>query len=109
MALIDCPSCGKKNSSKAAVCSHCQFNLQHASDEDVLRKEKLNRFKQKNRIQTQSMLAMMLFVGGFAVMYWGDTQYTDLRYKLAVVASIIGFCWYVFGRIWLILIRMKEK
>lgn len=109
MALIDCPSCRKKISSKATTCTHCNFNLKQASSDDVLRKEKLTKFKHRNGIQTQSMLAMLLFIGGFAFMYWGDTRMEDTQYKVAVVAAVAGFCWYVACRIRLILLKIKEN
>lgn len=109
MALIDCPSCRKKVSSKALVCNHCSFDFKHASADDVLRKERLNKFQQRNGIQTQSMFAMLLFICGFAFMYWGGTTMEDTQFKVAVVAAIVGFCWYVLCRIRLILLKIKEN
>lgn len=109
MALIDCPSCRQKISSKAPVCSHCQFDLKQSSPDDVIRKEKLNKFRKQNGIQTQSMFAMMLFIGGFAVMYMGGTQPQDTRYKIAVAALVIGFIWYIVGRIRLFLFKLKDN
>ena len=60
MALIDCPSCGKKMSDKAKTCPNCDFSYGEASVEDIERKENMKRFKKMHSIQNQSMLAMLV-------------------------------------------------
>ncbi|MCW8108636.1 hypothetical protein OPS25_09025 [Alteromonas ponticola] len=105
MALIDCPSCTKKISDKADTCQHCGFNLGQATDEDIVRKKQLNRFKKLNSIQTQSMIAMLLFVAGFAFMYWGGARQDELHYNIAVLMSVVGFVWYIVNRIRILIIK----
>lgn len=99
MALIDCPSCNKKISDKAQECQHCNFAIGNASSDDILRKEQLKRYQKLNGIQNQSLVAMLLFVAGFAFMYWGGTRPGDLQYNLAILASVVGFLWYVINRL----------
>ena len=73
MALIDCPSCNKKISDKAQSCQHCSFSLGTADAEDIARKQSLNKYLKNQKIQTQSMIAMLLFVAGFGSVhrfYW---------------------------------------
>jgi uncharacterized membrane protein YvbJ len=82
MALVDCPSCGKKISDKAQNCQYCEFAIGQASVEDLARKNSLKKYLQRQSIQNQSMLAMLLFVGGFGFMYWGGVTQEDLQFKL---------------------------
>ena len=60
--------------------------------------------KNKN-IQTQSMIAMLLFVAGFGFMYWGGTQPGELQHNLAIGLAIIGFVWYIVNRVRLIMLK----
>lgn len=105
MALTDCPSCNKKISDKAKQCPHCDFATGDATAEDILRKKELNKYKKLHSIQNQSMVAMLLFVGGFGFMYWGGAQPGGLQHNLAIAGSLIGFVWYVVNRVRLIFIK----
>ncbi|QJR82448.1 zinc ribbon domain-containing protein [Alteromonas pelagimontana] len=105
MALIDCPSCNKKISDKAAVCPHCNFAVGDASSEDILRKQQMQRYKKLHSIQNQSMIAMLLFIAGFGFMYWGGTKPGDLQHNLAILASVVGFIWYVVNRVRILIIK----
>ena len=99
MALINCPSCNKKISDKASTCSNCGFPIGNASDEDILRKKNMQRFTKKQNLNTQSMLATFLFVGGFGLWYWGGGQPTDLQQNFAVGCSVVGLVWYLVIRV----------
>lgn len=105
MALIDCPSCNKKISDKAKQCPHCGFVLGEASAEDIQRKRGLARYQKKQRIQNQSLMAMLLFITGFGFMYWGGTQPGDLQHNLALGACVIGFVWYIVNRVRLAMVK----
>ncbi|GAA0857531.1 hypothetical protein [Aliiglaciecola litoralis] len=108
MALIDCPSCNKKISDKAKTCNHCDFAIGQASNEDLQRKKNLKRFQQQQSIQNQSMLAMLLFIGGFALMYWGTASTDSLQYTLSIGCSVVGFVWYIINRIRLIFVKRAD-
>lgn len=105
MALIDCPACNKKISDKAKTCQHCGFAVGNASEEDIVRKQQMQRFNKKQSIQNQSMLAMLLFVSGFGLWYWGGAQPTDMQQNLAVGCSVVGFIWYLINRIRLVMLN----
>lgn len=109
MALIDCPSCGKKMSDKAKSCTHCDFAYQDASIEDIERKHSMQRFKKMHSIQNQSMLAMLLFIGGFGFMYWGGASPGDLQHNLAVLGCVCGFLWYGINRVRIVLLKRSAK
>ncbi len=108
MALIDCPSCRKKMSDKAQQCSHCEFTLGAASAEDIHRKQSLNRYLKTQKVQTQSMLAMLMFVAGFGFMYWGGTVSGDLQHSVAIGVAIVGFVWYVVNRVRLVFLKKSD-
>ncbi|MBN7821561.1 zinc-ribbon domain-containing protein [Bowmanella yangjiangensis] len=127
MALTNCPSCNKKISDKAKSCQHCGFAVGAATEDDILRKQRFNKFKRAQSIQTQSMIAMLMFIAGFAILYWGDgpsTEYAcklsfnlinnsspiclwhgQLQYNIAMSCSVIGFVWYVINRVRLIFMK----
>jgi hypothetical protein len=108
MALIDCPSCGKKMSDKAQSCQHCGFGLGTADSEDIARKQSLNKYLKTQKVQTQSMIAMLLFVAGFGFMYWGNAEPGGMQHNLAIGASILGFVWYIVNRVRLILLKRSD-
>lgn len=105
MALISCPSCQKRISSKAQSCNHCGFSLGNASQEDLLRKERLNRFKKFQSLNNQSLLAVLLFVAGFAYMYWGGVRPNETEYTIAMSMSATGFIWYIINRVRIVIAK----
>ncbi|NVK57892.1 MAG: zinc ribbon domain-containing protein [Alteromonadaceae bacterium] len=109
MALIDCPSCGKKMSDKAKSCPNCDFSYADATPEDVERKLNMKRFKKMHSIQNQSMLAMLLFIGGFGFMYWGGVSPGDMQHNLALLSCVVGFAWYGINRVRIVLLKRSTK
>lgn len=108
MALTNCPSCNKKISDKAKSCQHCGFGVGEASAEDLLRKKNFLKFQKSQSIQTQSMIAMLMFIAGFGFMYWGGVQREDIQFTIAVACSVIGFCWYIVNRVRMILLKRAD-
>lgn len=108
MALIECPSCSKRISDKAKVCQHCGFAVGNASEEDIARKRNLQKFQKVQSVQTQSMVAMLLFISGFGFMYWGGVQPGDTQHTAAVGCSVVGFLWYIINRVRLIFIKRSD-
>ena len=108
MALVDCPSCNKKISDKADSCQHCGLALGNASGEDIMRKKNLQNFMKNQRIQTQSMVAMLMFVCGFGFMYWGGALPGDIQHNIAAGTAIIGFVWYIVNRVRVIFLKKSN-
>lgn len=109
MALTDCPACDKKISDKSKTCPHCDFAVGNVTEEDRVRKQQLKKFKKLHSIQNQSMLAMLLFVGGFGFMYWGGAQPGDMQHNLAIMTSVVGFVWYLVNRVRVVMIKRFSK
>lgn len=73
MAIIACPECGKKISSRAAICSHCGFQRGEVTERDL---EIFRARRLRDRIYHLNMtsyLAITLFVAAFA-WYWWDSR-----------------------------------
>lgn len=73
MAIIACPECGKKISSRAALCSHCGFQLGEVTEQDL---EVFRMRKLRDRIYRLNMISyavITVFLAGFG-WYWWDTR-----------------------------------
>lgn len=108
MALTNCPACNKKISDKAKTCPHCGFAVGEASSEDILRKKNFQKFKKTQSIQTQSMIAMLMFIAGFGFMYWGGVQPGDIQHTLAIGCSVVGFAWYIINRVRMVIHKRAD-
>lgn len=73
MSIIACPECGKKISSRAAICSYCGFQLGDATEEDlaVFRARRLR--DRIYRLNMASYAVITVFVAGFG-WYWWDSK-----------------------------------
>jgi hypothetical protein len=108
MALVPCPSCNKKISDKVQSCQHCGFTLAQANADDLERKQKLQKYLKAQKIQTQSMVAMLMFVTGFGFMFWGEALPGDMQHNIAAGTSVVGFVWYIINRIRLIFVKKSD-
>ncbi|WP_371189510.1 hypothetical protein [Thalassotalea maritima] len=107
MALINCPSCGQRISSKAAVCQGCNTVLTDMSDEQRQSMSQMAKIKKQEQLNTQSMLAMLLFCAGVGFMYWGQPQPESLQYIAAAGATGVGFIWYIVNRVRILMFKRK--
>ena len=72
MAIVSCPECGKKISSRAAMCPQCGFTTGEVSEQelDVFRAR-----RQRDKLYHLNMMSyavLTVFVGGFG-WYWWDS------------------------------------
>jgi hypothetical protein len=107
MAITACPSCSKPISDKAKSCSHCGFNIGSATAEDIERKAKLAHYLAMQKLQNQSMLAILLFVAGCGFVYWGGSEPGEIQYNFSIGTAIVGFVWYAVNRVRLVLAKRK--
>ncbi|WOT06802.1 zinc ribbon domain-containing protein [Shewanella youngdeokensis] len=104
MALIKCPSCSKRISSKAKSCSHCKANLS-ANNESL---QLISHIKRSNQLMNQSFLALTLFIGGVVTWFWGGEPAEGTRSIVAVCAFVIGFVGYLITRVQIVLHKRKS-
>lgn len=98
MSIVNCPQCNKKISDKAKSCPHCQVD----TDMDEEKRERLaavNRAQTIKSLSTQSMMALILALAGFYVMYFQNPEPESIQLLLSQVAFGAGFIWYVGVRI----------
>ena len=107
MAITACPSCAKPISDKAKLCSHCEFNIGSATAEDLERKAKFAHYTAMQKLQNQSMIAILLFITGFGFIYWGGSEPGEIQYNLSIAAAVVGFVWYAINRVRLVLGKRK--
>jgi len=73
MAIIACPECGKKISSRAALCTFCGFQLGDVSDEDVQVFQLRRLREERYRLSMASYAVIAVFLAGFG-WYWWDSR-----------------------------------
>lgn len=110
MAIVNCPNCNTKISDKAAVCDKCGFVLDGLDAQALERKRRRHKADQLNKLTTQSMLAMLLFVAGIAgIFYFRDTTSPDPTWQsqVALAVTVIGFVWYIVNRMRMVAARRR--
>lgn len=105
MAVISCPNCSKKISSKAKTCSHCDFVLTAIDSESLNNIKKEKKIKKSQQLMNHSFIAMLLFCGGFLFLYWNNAQPDSWQYISALTSTVAGFILYIVTRIRLIILK----
>lgn len=108
MAIISCPQCNEQISDKAKVCVHCDVEITEQTAESLASKNRVKRIEAMQSIQTQTFIALLLFVGGFSLWYWKDTFDDQWYNKLGQGMIAVGFIWYLVNRVRLMIIKRKK-
>ncbi len=108
MAIVSCPQCNKQISDKAATCSHCDVELNKQTAESIASAGRVKRIEQAQSIQTQTFIALILFVGGFSLWYWQDTLDDQWYNTLGQGMIAVGFIWYLVNRIRLMVLKRQK-
>ncbi|WP_394392864.1 zinc ribbon domain-containing protein [Shewanella woodyi] len=104
MALIECPSCNKRISSKATECQHCRSQL--SGDNQVL--SKISHIKRSAQLVNQGLLSMSLFIAGVVVWFWGGEPAEGLRSYIGGACFVLGFVGYLVTRLQIVLHERKK-
>lgn len=110
MAIVSCPQCSKKISDKAAVCEHCGFVLEGQDQAQLARLRSRTKSDKINKLTSQSMLAMLLFMIGIAgTFYFRDESSPDPSWQVQVsmLVMVVGFIWYLINRARIILVKKR--
>lgn len=102
MAIISCPACSKPISDKPKSCSHCNYEFGNATAEDIQRKLSMQRYTKLQKIQNQSMVAILLFIVGCYFVLLGDFSNDKqglMMYNISILVTTIGFVWYAVNRV----------
>ncbi len=109
MAIINCPGCNKKISDKAKSCHHCDLTLVGLDDEKRSSLKKVSMAEASQKLTNQSMIAMLLFCGGFLFLYYQDAQPGTWQYITAITGTAIGFILYIITRVRLVFLKKSNK
>lgn len=73
MAIIACPDCGKKISSRTAICSYCGFQFGEVTEQDleVYRVRKLRDARYRLNMLSYAVITVMLAAFGW---YWWESR-----------------------------------
>ncbi|QIZ76626.1 SoxR reducing system RseC family protein [Ferrimonas lipolytica] len=102
MALIHCAACSKKISNRAGVCPHCGFSI----SDDPEKQEQAARIRaihMQQQLMNHSFVALLLFVGGFAIWWWGGEPSDGWRKTVGIGSMALGFGMYLITRIRIVL------
>jgi len=106
MAIINCPSCGKRISSVAVNCQYCKAVFDHSQDDEkVMREIRNKRYAKRQRIQNISFLSVLLFAAGSIVMYFGITELDENMNDAGRIMISVGFVGYIVGRVMMFMSR----
>lgn len=109
MSIVNCMSCNKKISSRAHSCPHCGFSKSGMSEDDTERKLRHKQYLKIQSINTQAAAAVILFVAGFAYMYWGGIDPSETEWYIAMSISSVGFFWYIINRIRMVIAKRANR
>jgi hypothetical protein len=109
MAVVNCPGCNKKISDKAKSCNHCQVDLSGVDSDKMARLNRVSLINKTQRLMNYSFVAMLLFCGGFLLMFWDNVTPGTWQHTMAVASTVIGFVMYIIIRAMLLLTKRKTS
>ncbi|NQY33382.1 MAG: hypothetical protein HRT37_00145 [Alteromonadaceae bacterium] len=108
MAVINCPGCREKISDKSKLCSFCHIDLTELDVDKMQSLRTVNLIKKSQSLMTQSFIAMLLFCGGFLIMFWESVQIGTWQHTAAMGSIGIGFVMYLITRVRLLLLKKSK-
>jgi hypothetical protein len=107
MAIVSCPFCGKKISSKAASCNHCGEALVEVTPEQLARTDRDRRLKLNQSINNHAMMALVLFLGSFLYFYYKIPEPGSLEQRLTYAALALSAIWYIVSKVRMVLFKRQ--
>ncbi len=109
MAIMACPECGKKMSSRAIICLNCGFASGEMTKEqlDVMRKRRLR--EEIYRLSMISYAVMTVFVAGFGWFWWESESFQHMSSQGPLILMACAAVAYLVVRVLLFRHRQKKK
>jgi uncharacterized membrane protein YvbJ len=104
MSVISCPHCNKRISDKVEQCPHCNIGMDMDADQ-IQRMATSERVKKMQKINVQSMIAVIVAMVGFYVMYFKSPEPGSPQLLISQSVLALGFLWYIVNRIRLFMIK----
>ncbi|MEM0516325.1 MULTISPECIES: hypothetical protein [Pseudoalteromonas] len=108
MAIISCPQCQKSISDKHKVCPHCNAAVGEMDEQTQHRLAARTKLQQHQSLMNQSFVALILFLGGFLVLYWQHPVPGSWQQNACYAAIAIGVVWYLVNRVRLVFLKRKK-
>lgn len=107
MAIVACPFCGKKISSKAAACNHCGQAIAEVTPEQLLRIDRDRRLKLNQSINNHAMMALVIFLGAILFLYTQFPEAGSWQYYTTYVVMSLGAVWYIVSKVRMVLFKRQ--
>ncbi len=99
MALINCPACSARVSSRAETCSNCNAPIANRNDEASERALARARWNKRKRLQNLAFLSIVSFMVGVGLLWSLRGEPDSWSFKTGVWLSAAGFFGYAILRI----------
>ncbi len=94
MSLIQCPTCNKRVSSRAAKCTKCGAPIATNDDELTERATSRRRWEINRRLQNYSFLSLIIFLVGIFLFWYHKSDPVGWKYLLGEFLLVGGFLGY---------------
>ncbi len=109
MAIIACPNCAKRISSRAKTCEHCGFDLHSVEAEDRQKSTRKHLRKVKTRLTAIAFLSILVFTIGILMTYYYLAEPGSAPLIIGNGLLIIGFVAFGVVRIFLAINKKQIK
>jgi len=107
MAIVACPFCGKKISSKAASCQHCGEGLAEVSPEQIERAYRDKRLALGQSINNHAMSSVVVLLGSFVWWYFRAPEEGSWQSWVTYTCMAIGAAGYIISKVRMVMFKRK--
>ncbi|CAN5323071.1 zinc ribbon domain-containing protein [soil metagenome] len=99
MALVDCPDCNRRVSSRAEICAHCGAPIAGAGVDDFRATRHAGSSRSRARLKLQLLTALTLFVLGACWLIFENLDPGESNRLFPGLLTVGGLIWYAIVRL----------